>query len=414
VLLFIVAFGPSETFSAITFTDGKWETSFGSTAVDQIDAGWQNGSGLPDGLVKWGDPFMREAFLSDGSGDYWTVSGGNPNEWYYNSNLAALRVDSAYGPQNLTVGGVVQRYLNFQNGVIGSLTAGQRGWGDVDGIGYNTVYIYSTVDPDSLSGKTIAWISHDGPENYISGDIYSQIFASANNPAGSGGNGYRHKQGDGHSQGTGSLIVQFPAKEKEIWVRWYMRWEDGFAWSSMDVDKSIYLYTGYEADKMGYEFEARSYSNYSLLAQGTSDYYQVNTDTYGFQQINGGIVGNNTWHCFEVQIKLDTDQTDGIGRIWIDGVLKAENTSVDWSNGVASRKEGISYFAFESNQAWVQNSRPVYVDYDDMVVYNTTPPGRDSSPNNNPFIGPLDYTPTGVQPTTSTYKNILLKQIEIR
>ncbi len=109
-----------------------------------------------------------------------------------------------------------------------------------------------------------------------------------------------------------------------------------------------------------------------------------------------GSYSDGLFHCFEIHLKMDSNGTDGIGRLWIDGVLRASNAGVNWSNGNATARAGWKKFFFHENQNNPGNGRPMYVDYDDMVIYNTTPPNRDAQ--GNPFIGPIGWNGTAPAP----------------
>jgi hypothetical protein len=68
------------------------------------------------------------------------------------------------------------------------------------------------------------------------------ITLDANNPEGGGGKGLRHWVGDGsnmHSGGIGFMLQP----QKELWIRWYMKYEEGFKWEALVYDKWVYMWT---------------------------------------------------------------------------------------------------------------------------------------------------------------------------
>ena len=225
---------------------------------------------------------------------------------------------------------------------------------------------------------------------------YTEVTSGANNPSGAGGNGYRSWVGDGSNINTGTTKVEFPGYQKEVWVRWYERYQAGFKWSSLVYSKELYFNSGTPSVSAIVAFHG---GGYTVGAQGTPDAYQVDSN-YGWNSIMGGSVSDGKFHCYEVHLKMDTNGTDGIGRIWIDGVLRAENTHVNWSNNLSASKSGWREFEIKSNQSSPVNGQVVYVDFDDIVVYNTTPPNRDAS--GKAFIGPLGSTGGGTTPTDTT------------
>jgi hypothetical protein len=224
----------------------------------------------------------------------------------------------------------------------------------------------------------------DWDGNWYFDEHRTQITSGANNSEGDGGLGARFWVGDGQNKGTGTIIIGFPSPQQELWIRYYVRYEQGFSWGFFGYDKQLYINATNTGAITGFHNDPRN--QVAIVAQGTSNYYQVISTDYGWDDIMGGQTGDGQWHCYEIYLKMDTNGSNGIGRIWVDGVLRASNTSVDWSNNDESSKAGWNYFHFHSNQ-----NSPVYgpysVDYDDMVIYNTTPPNRDTE--GNPFIGPI-------------------------
>lgn len=77
------------------------------------------------------------------AGYKWTAS-ATSNEWY--CELTAGGDPSVIGAALLEVDSVP-----YDEGTVGSLTAGTFGYGDNDTLGYTTIYMYSTVDPDTLT-----------------------------------------------------------------------------------------------------------------------------------------------------------------------------------------------------------------------------------------------------------------------
>lgn len=217
------------------------------------------------------------------------------------------------------------------------------------------------------------------------GDYRTQITSTANNPSGSGGNGARFWVGDGTNVNTGTISNYFTSPQKELWIRWYMRYQNGFKWSSLSYDKMLYINTGSSGVSVIPEWYQ---DKYVVISQGSPNYYQVqSTSSGGWKSIMGSDISDGKWHAFEIYIKMDTNQTNGIGRLWIDGVLHASNESVNWSGGNATAQQGWVNYQFHSNQATPGNGQAMAVDYDDMAVYNSTPPNVDAF--GNPFIGLL-------------------------
>ena len=234
------------------------------------------------------------------------------------------------------------------------------------------------TDCDSVKNDGIQWAW--GAASV--GGNYTQSTSAANNPVGGGGLGMRMWMSDGSNIETGPIQVTFPSAQKQIWVRWYERWENGFKWSPLSYKKSLYIRTGGASNPYAGFVGSNEYRIYNQSSVGS---YPVGTG--GWNTVYPGGVSNGTWHCYEVYMKMDTNNADGIGKIWVDGNLVASMTNVNWSNGNASARNGFTWFDFQNNQASPGNGKAMYVDTDDMVIYNTTPPNRDAS--GNAYIGPI-------------------------
>jgi hypothetical protein len=213
------------------------------------------------------------------------------------------------------------------------------------------------------------------------------ITPAANYPNGGGGNGIRFWVGDGHNITSGAARVSLPAPTKELWIRWYARYEKGFNFNGLSYDKWLYLRT---AGRSAIIEPVRS-DGFAIIAQGTNDYYQASCTNCGFYTNN---LANGEWHAYEVHMKMDTNGKDGIGRLWIDGKLVIENTSVDWSNGDAGTRKGWTWFDFHSNNREPANGRPMYFDYDDIAI------------STKGYIGPIN--PSGPGPVISPPRNLVI------
>lgn len=216
-----------------------------------------------------------------------------------------------------------------------------------------------------------------------------QITSDANYPNGAGGKGQRHWEGDGSNVNSGGLSLYFNTPQKELWIRWYMRYQAGFKWSSLIYDKWLYICTGSSGHEVIPEF---AWSNSIMCGiQGGGDSAQV-AAANGWQYIYG-TESDGSWFYVEIHLKMDTNTTNGIGEIWVKRaqdslpVLVASNHAVNYSSGNTTARQGWVSFVIGSNQSSPNNGRPMYVDFDDFYVTNTRPSNKDA--NGKYFIGPL-------------------------
>jgi hypothetical protein len=207
------------------------------------------------------------------------------------------------------------------------------------------------------------------PEGSSAGGHEEQVTADANFPGGGGGKGQRHWEGDGSNNNSGGIAVRLKQIEPELWIRWYMRYEKGFAWKNGRpyYDKILYIW-GEEISVKGARGcqiipEWYGADQFSLSAQGSGDDFQCCKLGTGWKTVMGSNVSDGKWHCYEIHIKASSGgKKDGIGELWIDDVQR-----YSFKDAYLPTK-GWIYILFGSNQSEPENGRDMYVDYDDIAV----------------------------------------------
>lgn len=226
---------------------------------------------------------------------------------------------------------------------------------------------------------------------HSSGGHYEQITTAANYSGGGGGRGQRHWVGDGQSDNSGGLRVDFDKGYPEIWFRFYVRFQSGLTWAA----PLGFLKIAYVNVATSYYDECdwpRGWDDSGICLNGRDHLGGVGT---GWDTImaNGAIVnGHHTsdgqWHCFEYHLKVDTNGSNGIWQLWIDGVLKVNETNMDYGGSNFTR------ILFGSNHTAMANGGDRYIDYDDIAISNTgyigsvSPPSPPPSPPTNLTIIP--------------------------
>ena len=88
---------------------------------------------------------------------------------------------------------------------------------------------------------------------------------------------------------------------------------------------------------------------------------------------------------------VHTTPFNGEARLWWNGQLMGEYTDVNFSEMSEDSRSGWAEITFFENQSDNDVGQTIaYVDFDEIVIYNQTPPNTDTS--GNAFIGPLDWT----------------------
>ena len=194
-----------------------------------------------------------------------------------------------------------------------------------------------------------------------------QITASANYSGGAGGKGQRHWLGDGSNNVSGGLSASFPSSQSEIWVRWYMRYEQGFQWNPYLVYQKILYFDPTSLPRLVVEYygpdRLRIYSHASIRPSYASVGNGWNTImANGSTDANGNKTSDGQWHLWEFHVKIDTNGTDGVLELWIDN-----NKVIDVNNADLAAAP-LSSLLIGSNAATPGNGRCMYVDYDDIII----------------------------------------------
>jgi hypothetical protein len=110
------------------------------------------------------------------------------------------------------------------------------------------------------------------------------------------------------------------------------------------------------------------YNGVDVLNQDTGTWYSA-ASSYGWNQIMGGSTGDGQWHYYEVHLKKDTNGSNGIFQAWVDGVLRNNQSNVNFGG------RNFSGWALGVNQATVGTGG--WWDIDDLAISTTG------------YIGPL-------------------------
>lgn len=237
------------------------------------------------------------------------------------------------------------------------------------------------INCDGLTGSG----SNVASDSY--GTYEEQITAVANYSGGVGGKGQRHWIGDGGaSNNSGSLKIAFNNAQTELWVRFYMRFETGLQWNTLTEYKILYINTGY-SNALIFAFDNADKIGVSKVGSGQGFSQTGGWNTVmanGGTDINGNKTSDGQWHAYEVHMKADTNGTDGISEVWVDGIKKASFTNLNLGGST-----GWTTILIGSNARTPSNGRVMYVDYDDIAVSTTG------------YIGPITGGATDTTPPSA-------------
>ena len=247
---------------------------------------------------------------------------------------------------------------------------------------------------------------------------YSQTTPEAKNPLSSGRNGLRLWYPDSTgtpgpaSSSPATPFISFNGPQPELWLRFYMRYQEGFRWwegNPPGYDKLFRLWThthGGDPNVMAH-LGSGNRLGVALEYSITPSQYASGKGWYPTFSDNGS-TSHGRWVAYEMHIKMESAPyaADGELRVWLNGELLIENTSMIYVNpdantqGTPEAQLAGWVHTHVSNQDFVQNAvgpigrNVAYVDFDDIVIYNQTPPNVDA--HGNPFIGPIGWDGTPI------------------
>jgi len=227
------------------------------------------------------------------------------------------------------------------------------------------------LDPDPTGDN----INHSG-DWVTSNGSGTQIIAAANHAAGGGGRGMRQYRGDGSNNVGGGLALMgdTPPGLTEMWVRFYMKYQSGFAWSGDDPN---YTKENFWTGANSFLFGIQGGHSWGILYSG--NYY---TSSRTWNATMGGTVGDGLWHCYEYHVKQNG--VNGQVEIWVDDVQYLNATgdlgSTTWDTAL-----------FGENQAIVTGAggTDYFTDYDDIAISDSARIGPLSGGSPPAFSSPL-------------------------
>jgi hypothetical protein len=191
------------------------------------------------------------------------------------------------------------------------------------------------------------------------------ITVSANYSGGGGGKGQRHWEGNGTNDVSGGTRLVFTSAQTEIWIRFYVRFESSYAWTSRIQNKMLFIEAG--ATDVIFGFNGGDTMSFNTQGGGAPTDHISSASGTGWTTLMGGETGDGLWHFYEAHLIMDTDTTDGVAEMWVDGVQIIDRANVDLGTVVA----GFDEIDIGENAHIVSASTCYAVDYDDIAINNT-------------------------------------------
>jgi len=228
----------------------------------------------------------------------------------------------------------------------------------------------------------------------------SVLRTSANNPLGTGRGAITQINAGKNYQGS-TYGVNFATRQTEYWCRFYIQYQPGFTWTTLQEQKLAWNDTGSIGNAHIFSLAGNSVRFWN---QGLADEVVSGTSNGGWP-----VIGDGNWHCLEYHLKYGAN---GHQDAWVDGVrVINHDLSLTNENG------GYEFIDFLVN-ADAPNAS-YWVKVDDIAISNTgyigplggTPPPDSTPPviSNGSPSGTLAYGTTSTNMTVATNESATCK-----
>jgi len=222
--------------------------------------------------------------------------------------------------------------------------------------------------------------------NSCSGEPKQQLLEAANNPAGSG-YGFTHPNCDCNNcpRSSADWMIDWSGEYSEMWVRFYMKYEAGFTWSSFPFSYDKFLYFQHGGPSWIFEYDSKEGKAQLTAIQLPGNSVWSGTDDWLWSQ--GSNKGDGEWHCYEIYFKINPGTNGDTVRIWVDEVIRVD------SNNAGIDSETPQAVAFGANQACPNNDGNAYIYFDDFkIVVDPNWTGFKQDANGYNMIGEISHS----------------------
>ncbi len=212
----------------------------------------------------------------------------------------------------------------------------------------------------------------DGLDKGMNLSLDEEITADANYPGGGGGLGQRHwlVTSDGTAnEGSGGPILKLNATTPKLWIRWYMRFEEGAWGEDWTHYKTFFMKTDTASSRIMVGYNSKNQIGFV----GSEPSLAANAG-FGIDFYPSG-TSDGTWNYYEVMIDYPNKRV----KYWVNGIEKI-NAIVD---SFYANDTGIDSITIGSNIKYKTGTN--YIDYDDIAISTTGYIG--------PYNGPINNSP---------------------
>ena len=256
--------------------------------------------------------------------------------------------------------------------VIASLVMVIIGWGVL-----NTKDVFAWTWTADFEDGTVGARAY-GVSGYNGADTgTTTLFDNAQAHSGSQSSRFDWRVGEaGYSTNTGQIIYPGTVpRHGEVWIRAYYYFESGWQWNGQGTK----IMRNHNSHSDG------SHAKYtSIYTRSGQVSISIEPSAEDYEAASSAYFDIGSWQCIEIYVY--NDETDGIVRIWKDGILLIETTTY----GTMEQVGDYSNYSFLMSTWNTGPSRDQYNWIDDVIVTNETPANTDTA--GNPMIGLDDPT----------------------
>lgn len=241
---------------------------------------------------------------------------------------------------------------------------------------------------DSLSGGECSDLGKNENITCASGNNWELINSTANNSGGGGGKGQRHWYGDIKNETSGGTFMGW-TPQSELWIRWYQRWDPTTSFGINYHSKHLYFHNA-GVEQMNFGISTQNGWRFWIVRSDTGSTSIVENTSAPVGTRPSDLIDGN-YHAFEIRLKGDTNNNNGIIQLWINGINVIDEQNLD--NRIGS---GLWYGTkVGANHEGYSNDPCKYMDFDDFHVVTPTyfiNGNGEKDAQNRDMIGPIGWS----------------------
>lgn len=199
----------------------------------------------------------------------------------------------------------------------------------------------------------------------VAGGPYTAITSAANFPNGAGGRGIRFYIGPTTNDSSSGINYEpTTTGNKEVWVRWYTRWQPGFSYGTdgNNGHKAVYFNNDPYFNWGG---------NFLRITDGVFIRIVGGFGLWDIWNSSGkSFTADGSWVCSEIHYKVETSPGagNGVAEWWINNVKRMGFNDINYG---APANGGFNFFGLPANGNGNTSGSYMWQDFDDVAISTT-------------------------------------------